>query len=286
MFSGGIEVEDWLKILKILECFPYNFNLHTYKKLLNICRASSDAREFAKLMNEQYTAAHAAHFICNNKVLSINPKHKYLFKVTNTDISTTSMVIAFQNLQRVGINLEQAFSGNQARQILLQTSTETVDQHPDVHCNKLRCFVLKQPFGKRLRIDFRKKSGRKHRALQRRLKRDDDLSDVFRPFGIPVYRSGCPNSSAHKKFQVFFFQLNSTKNTLIQRSLILKCINYFEMPQETKMRTEEKNNETNSGQSESRNCQRTCFHTLECQPKKSDFFILCQFCMQILCFLC
>ena len=94
MFSGGIEVEDWLKILKILECFPYNFNLHTYKKLLNICRASSDAREFAKLMNEQYTAAHAAHFICN-KVLSINPKHKYLFKVTNTDISTTSMVIAF-----------------------------------------------------------------------------------------------------------------------------------------------------------------------------------------------
>ena len=95
MFSGGIEVEDWLKILKILECFPYNFNLHTYKKLLNICRASSDAREFAKLMNEQYTAAHAAHFICNNKVLSINPKHKYLFEVTNTDISTTSMVIAF-----------------------------------------------------------------------------------------------------------------------------------------------------------------------------------------------
>ena len=33
------------------------------KKLLNICRASSDAREFAKLMKEQYTAAHAAHFI-------------------------------------------------------------------------------------------------------------------------------------------------------------------------------------------------------------------------------
>ena len=95
MFSGGVEVEHWLTILKILECFPYNFKLHTYKKLLNICRASSDAREFAKLMNEQYTAAHAAHFIYNNKVFSMNPKQKYLFKVTNTDISTTSMVIAF-----------------------------------------------------------------------------------------------------------------------------------------------------------------------------------------------
>ena len=36
---------------------------NTYRKLLNICLASSDALAFAKLMKEQYTAAHAAHLI-------------------------------------------------------------------------------------------------------------------------------------------------------------------------------------------------------------------------------
>lgn len=34
---------------------------YTYRKLLNICLVSSDERELEKVMNEQYTAAHAAH---------------------------------------------------------------------------------------------------------------------------------------------------------------------------------------------------------------------------------
>lgn len=40
----------------------------TYRKLLNICLASSDALAFAKLMKEQYTAAQAAHLIYRNKI--------------------------------------------------------------------------------------------------------------------------------------------------------------------------------------------------------------------------
>jgi len=35
--------------------------MYTYRKLLNICLVSSDERELEKVMNEQYTAAHAAH---------------------------------------------------------------------------------------------------------------------------------------------------------------------------------------------------------------------------------
>lgn len=34
----------------------------TYIKLLNICFVSSEVREFAKLIKEQYTAAQAHHF--------------------------------------------------------------------------------------------------------------------------------------------------------------------------------------------------------------------------------
>lgn len=50
----------------------------THKKLLNICLVSSDEREFENIMNEQYTAAQAAHlsweiskdiiFKCKNSV--------------------------------------------------------------------------------------------------------------------------------------------------------------------------------------------------------------------------
>ena len=39
----------------------------TYIKLLSICFVSSDDREFAKLIKEQYTAAHAHHFICKKQ---------------------------------------------------------------------------------------------------------------------------------------------------------------------------------------------------------------------------
>lgn len=36
--------------------------LYTYMKLLIICLVSSELREFAKLMKEQYTAIQAHHF--------------------------------------------------------------------------------------------------------------------------------------------------------------------------------------------------------------------------------
>ena len=39
------------------------------------------------------------------------------------------------------------------------------------------------------------------------------------------------------------------------------------------MRTEEKNNETNGGRSERRNCQRKCFHTQGYPAKKNQIFL-------------
>ena len=46
-------------------------------------------------------------------------------------------------------------------------------------------------------------------------KQDYTYSDVFRPFGRPVYPFGRPNSGAQNNtFQVFFLRCISTKNTL------------------------------------------------------------------------
>ena len=62
---------DWGEIIDKTKEFNINHHLiylintvlSTYIKLLSICLVSSDDREFAKLINEQYTAAQAHHFI-------------------------------------------------------------------------------------------------------------------------------------------------------------------------------------------------------------------------------
>lgn len=49
----------------------------TNMKLLIICLVSSELREFAKLMNEQYTAIHAHHLSCQKKIHKITEKQLF-----------------------------------------------------------------------------------------------------------------------------------------------------------------------------------------------------------------
>ena len=48
-------------ILLLINCHVCCTVMTTHKKLLNICLVSSDERELENIMNEQYTAAQAAH---------------------------------------------------------------------------------------------------------------------------------------------------------------------------------------------------------------------------------
>lgn len=48
-------------ILLLINCQVCCTVMTTHKKLLNICLVSSDERELENIMNEQYTAAQAAH---------------------------------------------------------------------------------------------------------------------------------------------------------------------------------------------------------------------------------
>ena len=72
------------------------------------------------------------------------------------------------------------------------------------------------------------------------------FSHVFRPFGRPLHRSGRPNSGAQETiFKFSFFSCISTKK--IWWSIdqwFHNASNYLEMAYNTKMLTEEKNNET------------------------------------------
>ena len=87
-------------------------------------------------------------------------------------------------------------------------------------------------------------------------------SDVFRPFGRPVYRFGRPNSNAPKNtFRVFFFQLYFNKkyfkieiNDLTMHLLISKWLRKQKSRQKRKTMRQR-------GRSERRNCQRKCFHS-------------------------